>query len=124
MPTVKLNVADAAQRARTMFVAGDWRDLSRSDVAVEALGEPFDVVLAAETLYNIESLPAFVAVLRRCLSRSGVALLATKRYYFGVGGGTQALIDLLGADLQMSEVASFQDGRSNVREILRVEWKN
>ena len=63
------------------------------------------------------------------------ALLATKRYYFGLGGGTLELQRLAegregegegegeGARrLRVRVVASIEDGSSNVRDILRVEW--
>ena len=61
----------------------------------------------------------------KTLSVSGEALVATKRYYFGCGGGVAALeaevgrVDRLGCEV----VWSAEDGRSNVRDILRVFWK-
>jgi hypothetical protein len=53
-----------------------------------------------------------------------MALLATKRYYFGVGGGSAEFIAALRAypGIACECVMSFEDGRSNVRDILAVRW--
>jgi hypothetical protein len=77
-------------------------------------------------------------MLQRHLSTTGVALLATKRFYFGVGGGTMALKDLVDAastdtssrgaedsraPLTLEVVREFADGSSNIREIVMVRRK-
>jgi hypothetical protein len=50
----------------------------------------YNVVLAAETIYSPDAYPKHVAILRHCLKPPhGVALIAAKSYYFGVGGGTR-----------------------------------
>ena len=69
----------------------------------------------------------------RHLSTGGVALLATKRFYFGVGGGTMELKGLVDAacvdatrnaegraPLIMEVVRVFADGSSNIREIISI----
>ena len=54
-----------------------------------------------------------------------VAYIAAKSYYFGVGGGTRLFAAAAERDgvFQVDTVASFSDGASNVREILRVRFK-
>jgi SAM-dependent methyltransferase len=71
------------------YWAGDWAGLP----AVLG-GRPFSVVLAAEVGYSPDSLPGLVACLGGVLGngRHSLALLAAKRYYFGVGGGSGALV--------------------------------
>jgi hypothetical protein len=76
--------------------------------------------------------PQMFLMLDRHLSATGVALLATKRFYFGVGGGTMELKDLVDAaasvnrtedgrmPLTLQVMREFVDGSSNIREIVAV----
>ena len=54
----------------------------------------------------------------------GVALVAAQRYYFGVGGSTTAFLELVAADGELAGevVREFDDGASNIRELLRIRW--
>ena len=54
----------------------------------------------------------------------GVALLAAKSYYFGVGGGTAGFLRLVSDDgvLEAARVAVIEDGASNRRELLRLSF--
>lgn len=61
----------------------------------------------------------------RHLSDEGYAILATKRYYFGVGGGTAMFEEIIRkhmgkSSMSMELLRSFEDGHSNVRDILKV----
>jgi len=51
--------------------------------------------------------------------------LAAKSFYFGVGGGIAAFHKLVEQDgeLQCLQVAVLDDGKSNKREILKLEYK-
>lgn len=111
------------------FLGGDWSSLSRA----ASLLEPgaFDVVLAAETVYEPSSFEKHVEILRRAVRRktttkkeSGVALVAAKSYYFGVGGGARSFRARLenDGDFAVECVQTLSDGASNVREILKVTW--
>lgn len=93
-------------------VAGDWMDLSKrlQDGSIAPVDEEtpdndaaaattlplpddgrFDLILAAETTYTEESSKDTAELLARHLKvDTGVGLVATKRYYFGVGGGADA----------------------------------
>lgn len=61
-------------------------------------------------------------LLQSHLAPQGVALIASKKYYFGVGGGTLDLQQLVArsGDLQSAVVFSAVDGKSNIREIIEV----
>jgi predicted nicotinamide N-methyase len=121
--------ATAEQCERAVFVSGDWRELASDSCSL--FEPPFDVVLGAECVYSPESTSAFVAALRRALAPDGVALVATKTFYFGVGGGTLALKLALeqsaAADservLHMESIMQYADFKSNVRELLKVCWQ-
>ena len=66
--------------------------------------------------------PARSPTRAKCLKPQGTCLVSTKRYYFGVGGGTSALLDAIAAraDLTSSVVHEVCDGSSNVRDIVLV----
>ena len=114
---------DAARvGSRSFFYAGDWRGLP---AALRGFGT-FDLILSAETAYREDTTRSLVECIARTLSTTGEAVVATKRYYFGCGGGVAALEAEVGRiDRLCCEVVwSAEDGRSNVRDILRVFWKN
>lgn len=54
----------------------------------------------------------------------GVALVAAKSHYFGVGGGTAAFAAAVAADgaLQAERVWECADGASNKREIWKLRF--
>ena len=113
---------DAARvGGQSTFYAGDWRGLP---AALKGFGT-FDLILSAETAYREDTTRSLVECIARTLSRDGEAVVATKRYYFGCGGGVAALENEIGRiDRLCCEVVwSAEDGRSNVRDILRVFWK-
>eukprot|EP01038_Epipyxis_sp_PR26KG_P014658 gene14658-19693_t len=123
-PNIILNCPD--QIFRASCVSGDWDNLSLnlfeysegSKIFME-----FDVVLASETLYSPCHCKKFVLMLERHLSITGVAIIATKRYYFGVGGGTIELerhLELSSTNFKLSYLKQIQDGASNIREILEI----
>lgn len=62
----------------------------------------------------------------RHLAPGGVALIASKRFYFGVGGGTYTLQTLVQQDGKLSyeELEVYQDGLSNIREIIRLQHRS
>ena len=61
----------------------------------------------------------------RHLAVSGIALIASKRFYFGVGGGTYTLEMLVqeAGVLQYDVLQVYEDGQSNIREIVRLSFK-
>jgi hypothetical protein len=63
-------------------------------------------------------------MVKKHLAPGGCALLASKRFYFGVGGGTYSLQTLVERDgaLRYEVVQVFEDGLSNIREIVRLSW--
>ena len=106
------------------FYAGDWRGLPAA-LSEGGFGT-FDLILSAETAYREDTTHSLVECVAKTLSVSGEALVATKRYYFGCGGGVAALENEIGRvnRLCCEVVWSAEDGRSNVRDILRVFWKD
>jgi hypothetical protein len=91
----------------------------------------FDLILSAETLYTAESTRALLATISSRLAPNGYALLANKRYYFGLGGGTLELEQQIYTHksevsdsrqlLSMSVLQSVEDGQSNTRDIISLQ---
>lgn len=104
------------------FIAGDW-----SGIPLLLNEATYDFVFAAEVAYSVESIERLAACILRMLKPGGIALIAGKTYYFGVGGGMRALEQSLRSyarhrmiDIVTEVAAEFRDGKSNVREILSV----
>jgi len=106
------------------FFCGDWGSLE--DTLPVGSRASYDLILTAETIYSLDAIPR----LARCIvsllrPQSGMAIVAAKRYYFGVGGGFLAFNKALrdeahrsGMQVRAEEPVVIEDGRSNVREIL------
>ncbi|PWN30287.1 hypothetical protein BDZ90DRAFT_229298 [Jaminaea rosea] len=95
------------------FHAGPWDGL-RLDDRSGLQEQPYaNLVLTSETTYRQDVVRSLVATMRSLLvgvgegEADGVALVATKDYYFGLGGGVMALKDALSED----DTAHAQSGR-------------
>lgn len=124
IPNVILNAAAVMEEEpstqaivnHVQFGHGDWLNLQ--------LPRPVDLVLASETLYSQQAAEETALLLSRHLSDTGSALVATKRFYFGVGGGTDAFRAASEKyQLNVEVVQSFDTGAGNIREILCVRKK-
>ncbi len=111
------------------FFAGEWRAVAAL-LQLSGLAGTYDLVLTAETAYSLESLESLLACIQACLARPhGVAFIATKSYYFGVGGGTGRLMALVegegreGGGLVADLVQTFDDGLSNRREVVKISYR-
>ena len=142
-------------RSRVQCYHGDWSDLSASLYNAREKDSStitrFSLLLSAETLYNEKVCAKLFHMILFHLKIDGIAVISSKRYYFGVGGGTRDLmnmVDLYNVSIRKrrkKEVASgvidcdiyyedreltcqvasiFEDGKSNIREILILKWVN
>lgn len=110
----------AASRAR--YFAGSWEALPGL-LAERGLHHSYDLVLTAETIYSLEAIQSLYRCIKACLRpTAGVAYVAAKSYYFGVGGGTAAFRKVVEADgcFECQLAAVVDDGQSNKRELLRL----
>mmetsp|Transcript_40277 Transcript_40277/g.77010 ORF Transcript_40277/g.77010 Transcript_40277/m.77010 type:complete len:300 (-) Transcript_40277:373-1272(-) len=121
IPNVAANLSatlGTLKPGRVRYLAGDWSDLHK------LLEEgSFDLILTADTVYSTASLHKLCSLIKHCLKpKGGVALVAAKTFYFGVGGGTRQFEEVVKADgdMRVETVKSFADGTSNVREILKL----
>lgn len=126
-PKTNSNVNKPPPPAR--YFSGDWSRLF-SLIDTLQLSGTYDIVLSAETVYSIDSVNSLVDCIRKCMKYpGGQAYISGKAYYFGVGGGTRVLVqqasgsDCDGGRRMVAEtVATFQDGASNVREIIKLSF--
>jgi predicted nicotinamide N-methyase len=112
---------------RCGFFSGDWSDPALASLLLPA-GESsrYDLLLTSDTLYSVAYYPALWSLIQRLLSPKGRALVAAKRYYFGIGGSTRSFADLVaqtpgGGEWTCTVVDTVEDGKSNIREILLVQ---
>eukprot|EP00003_Mantamonas_plastica_P020119 TRINITY_DN3253_c0_g1_i1.p1 TRINITY_DN3253_c0_g1~~TRINITY_DN3253_c0_g1_i1.p1 ORF type:complete len:151 (+),score=42.44 TRINITY_DN3253_c0_g1_i1:347-799(+) len=105
------------------FYSGSWESLD------QLLGDrKFDVILTAETVYSVDSFQKLYDVIQHHLANDGVALVAGKVFYFGVGGGTRdfaAFVNKQSSDnaLQAENIFTVKDSHSIHRQILKVNMK-
>jgi len=114
------------------FLAGDWDDLvaapSKKQSEAFLSKDEFDLILTSDTIYNVDDAKKLAKVIHHCLKKNAnenaIALVAAKRYYFGVGGSTATFMQLCDeTSLSCDVVKEIMDGASNVREIIRVRIK-
>ncbi|CDU26300.1 related to HPM1-AdoMet-dependent methyltransferase [Sporisorium scitamineum] len=96
------------------FYSGAWSTFPPAS-------QKMDLILTSETIYSLESLPALVELLRSYAkpqgeSEAGVALVAAKVIYFGVGGGVESLKQVLG---QMHPTATVESLHSVTKGVGR-----
>jgi len=122
------------------FGNGDWlamSDILRQKRASSTLSEQskplalprngfFDCILASETTYSENSAVETAELLSRHLKPGlGVAYVSSKRYYFGVGGGTkclrQALHEKKCHKFHIETLEVYDNGAGNIRELLLVK---
>ena len=124
-------VAAATGPPNILFCSGDWAKVSEQIPSAPqwpAACRQVQLILSAETIYTQAVTERLYAMLRRHLRfPDGEALLAQKRYYFGTGGSVAHFRGVVEADLteprmQVETVQVYEDGASNIREVLKVSY--
>ena len=97
MPNVVVNEPEGEEEGERRdlchFHCGDWAAMVEAWDKDQAAG--FDLILASETIYCLDDLQKFRDALARFFKPEGVALVAAKEYYFGVGGGVDAFLEVV-----------------------------
>jgi len=102
---------------RVNFLYGPWSSFQPE------IPMSFDTILSSETIYSESSYPSLSGVIEKGLRCDGQALIASKTYYFGVGGGTRSFEEYIeqNTDLE-SNVERIIDACVQ-REIIKVKRK-
>jgi 2-polyprenyl-3-methyl-5-hydroxy-6-metoxy-1,4-benzoquinol methylase len=100
------------------MIDGDWKDF-------DSQGEKFDIIVSADTIYNIENYDSLYNVIINNLKNPGICFICSKKFYFGVGGGTNQFIDFVNkkGDFNIFIAKEINDGVSNIRQILELRYK-
>ena len=97
------------------FCSGDWAQFT--------FNSTFDVIISGDTLYNEDNYEKIYNVLNQYLSENGVAYFATKKFYYGVGGGMSSFCYFIRnkGQFEISKVKESDSGISNIRAILELK---
>lgn len=125
-PNICLNIAHTAKLpSRVALVSGDWE--GASEVLNRHAPAAFDVIVSAETFYTPLVTEKLLRTIHRHLAQQlpgALAIVAGKRYYFGTGGSVVELMSRACAlGFQARVVASVEDGKSNIRDLIELTWK-
>lgn len=97
----------ALDSEKHLFFAGDWRSLHVPSLFLffapwlrlkrwhpQKWVRPasYDTILMSETIYQTQTYPVLEELMHCLLKKGGVALVAAKTYYFGVGGSSDEFI--------------------------------
>ncbi|XP_062199497.1 uncharacterized protein LOC133901958 [Phragmites australis] len=144
IPNVKVNLFKETSEGTCTsssvgFFAGDWSEMDKLLLCGDAEKDKttggdtedktyngYDIILMAETIYALSSLPNLYRLIKKCLHYSGgVVYMAGKKHYFGVGGGTRQFLRLVEEDgaMQPELLNDVADGSSNVREVWKFSFK-
>nr|CAB3456884.1 unnamed protein product [Digitaria exilis] len=144
IPNVKVNLLkespeETCTSKSVGFFAGDWSEMDKLLLCGDAeqdkttIGDTedktyngYDIILMAETVYALSSLPNLYRLIKKCLRYpGGVVYMAGKKHYFGVGGGTTRFLRLVEEDgsMQTERLNNVADGSSNVREVWKLSFK-
>jgi len=102
---------------RVNFLYGPWSSFQPE------IPMSFDTILSSETIYSESSYPSLSGVIEKGLRCDGQALIASKTYYFGVGGGTRSFEEYIEQNTDFeSNVERIIDACVQ-REIIKVKRK-
>ena len=105
------------------YFAGAWTTLPQflSSEACAGHGDgTYDIILTSETIYSLGAIQTLYDTLKRCIRPNGVVYVASKTYYFGVGGGTRSLQTLNDERQSFAIVSAWKSTTGVAREILEL----
>jgi len=99
------------------YVEGDWGAFQYN--------KKFDIIISGDTLYNNANYEKIYNLIKNNLNKDGEAYFASKRFYFGVGGGSSEFRQYITDrnEFQIEQVKTIKDGINNIRVILKITWK-
>ncbi|XP_068151342.1 histidine protein methyltransferase 1 homolog [Drosophila tropicalis] len=126
-PNVVLNLKDAFKddeklkflEENTKFFAGDWSHFS---LLTKDLNK-YDIILTAETIYNIENQQKLIDTFSSRLKSDGLVLVAAKSHYFGVGGGLEQFIEVIRKNEIFESKNVWHTDENLKRGILELKFK-
>jgi len=86
----------------------------------------YDILLMSEVIYKKENYEKVMKVIEGFMDGNGVTLLATKKYYYGVGGNLNEFLDCLDSQFsqfQYKELYIADAKISNKRSIIEIKYR-
>nr|CAD7267270.1 unnamed protein product [Timema shepardi] len=127
MQNVLLNAREEPHEYRTedcRYFSGDWQsflDLTEKEFSDEEA--KYDFIFTSETIYNPDNHLKLYKVIRDRLKKTGVAYLAAKSCYFGVGGSLQQFKQLLKREDVLQSTVCWKSSQGVQKEILELTFK-
>jgi len=106
-------------KSKVTLVSGDWRDKCLIPLLMGSGESGFDLILSSEGIYNPDFINPLLNVAKKVLGPTGRLLIASKTFYFGVGGSTERCREIattLGFSVETVWTSSTSSG--SAREIL------
>ena len=116
--TTQPNVWAKGPGLEVRYMACEWGEPMAKGL-LEEVG-PYDLILCSEGLYREETFDDLTQTILGLLSPGGTCYLSSKRFYFGVGGGSAPYLHWLGSRARGDVVWTSEDGQSNVRDIIKL----
>lgn len=124
IPNILLNIPEEKRseiKTRCKFFAGDWG--SFLNLINGNIEHKYDFILTSETIYNPQNYDKIYKIFKDTLKPSGIAFVAAKSYYFGVGGNTKDFEKFVLDDGTMLCESCWKTDNGLPREILKLSFK-
>ena len=107
------------------YISGDWQCPKLLKLIP---ANSFNLILSSETIYNYQSSINLLQLIKYSINKDNpkaMALIAAKRYYFGLDGSVNTFLTLVQQDKTLISqiVYTFDDGKSNIRDIIQITFK-
>jgi SAM-dependent methyltransferase len=115
------------------MISGDWAEFKERSIQEKFTtftndskevfnNTKYDLIISADTLYNASNYESFYRIIKENLNKPGICFLCSKKFYFGVGGGTSQFIEYVESqgDFEIKVIKEINDGMSNIRQILEI----
>lgn len=109
---------------KSNFITGDWSDFVEKLWSSKFGVEEFDYIFMSEVIYQTENYEKIADIIEKSLKKDGTCILATKFYYFGVGGSLPDFINFLERNkksLKVVEEKEINNKKSNKRAIILIK---
>lgn len=102
LPTIYYNCGKLGVH-KSSFISGAWNDIHESLRTISS-ERRYPLIIASEILYNEHYYSSIWNIMTSSLAKGGISVLASKRFYFGVGGGATPFINFIKQQGNVTEI--------------------
>ena len=111
-------------RESCRFFCGDWGSVVDFINPEQVKEMMYDIILTSETIYSVSSYCKLYNFIKKHAKKpNGVAYVAAKTHYFGVGGGTRSFEEMVMKDGEFKISVSKVYNEGVQREILCMQYR-